>query len=97
MAEPIVVVEHLVPAPSDLIATGLRYFATVRVGPIQIQGVQIRVSRLARWVVSWPAKNTKTGRRISVVAPIDPTAGRLLEAEILKAIPGVYFKSETVP
>jgi hypothetical protein len=97
MVEPIVVVERLVPAPRDLFLSGLRYFATVSVGPLRIDGVQIRIGRDARWLVSWPAKDTNTGRRICVVAPTDDPARCYLEAEILKAIQVRNIKSETVP
>ncbi len=72
-----------VKASAAEVRTGLLGFLTVRYGELLLDGIVLRRTADGRFVLSFPARTDRSGRRHSYIRPVDDEARRQIEAKIL--------------
>jgi hypothetical protein len=78
----------------DDLRAGLVGFISLFVGNLIVDGVTLRITRDRRFVLSWPARTDRAGRRHSTVRPVDDEVRRRIEREILGQL-GQHVAAET--
>ena len=83
MADHEVRVRTWVRASDDDVKSGLLGFISVEFGPWIFDGICLRRSADGRFVLSFPARTDRAGRKHSYIRPVHDEARKAIEREIL--------------
>ncbi len=83
MSDPDVRVRSWIKASDAEVRTGLLGFLSVTYGNLVLDGIVLRRTADGRFVLSFPARTDRSGRRHSYIRPVDDEARRQIEAVIL--------------
>jgi hypothetical protein len=76
-------VRSWIKASDDDIRSGLLGWISVEFGPLILDGICLRRSAEGRFLLSFPARTDRSGRRHSYIRPADDDARRAIERTIL--------------
>jgi hypothetical protein len=79
-------VRSWVRASDDDIRTGLLGWISVEYGTLILDGITLRHSADGRFILSFPARTDRAGRRHSYIRPADDLARQQIEREILRQL-----------
>jgi DNA-binding cell septation regulator SpoVG len=86
MCEPVHISDlRLVAASESDRASGLLYFATFALGPLEVH-VTVRSTREGRIVLSFPSRHDRAGRQWPLVRPINDDARRAIEEAVVAKV-----------
>ena len=74
------------PASTSDERRGLLGFVSCTVGDLVLDGITVRRTREGRLTLSFPARRGRGGEQHAYIRPIDESARRVIECEILAAI-----------
>jgi DNA-binding cell septation regulator SpoVG len=75
-----------VPASAEDVVSGLLGFVSVEFGHLVIDGIVVRRTADGRFVLSFPMRKDRAGRKHAIVRPIDDDARQAMERQIIKAL-----------
>ena len=83
MKDPDVRVRSWIKASDAEVRTGLLGYLSVTYGDLILDGIVLRRTADGRFVLSFPARTDRSGRRHSYIRPVDDETRRQIEAVIL--------------